>query len=80
MACHTSSGFELQKFKVLQSYADTVDVAGNATHSTAVSVRVTADDGITTATMHAIKLNGKWRWILSPTDYTAYKQGGCPSS
>ncbi|MFI5054376.1 MAG: hypothetical protein ACHQDE_08440 [Acidimicrobiia bacterium] len=80
MACHTSSGFELQKFKVLQTYADTVDVAGKVTHSTAVSVRVTADDGVTTATMHAVKLNGKWRWILSPADYTAYKQGKCPSS
>jgi hypothetical protein len=80
MACHTSSGFELQKFKVLQTYADTVDVAGKATPSTAVSVRVTADDGVTTATMHAVKLNGKWRWILSPADYTAYKQGKCPSS
>ena len=80
MACHTSSGFDLQKFKVIQTYTDTVDVAGKATHSTAVSVRVTADDGVTTATMHAIKLNGKWRWILSPTDYGAYKQGKCPSS
>lgn len=80
MACHTSSGFEIQKFKVLQTYADTVDVAGKATPSTAVSVRVTADDGVITATMHAVKLNGKWRWILSPADYTAYKQGKCPSS
>lgn len=80
MACHTSSGFDLQKFKVLQTYADTVDIAGKATPSTAVSVRVTADDGVTTATMHAVRLNGKWRWILSPADYTAYKQGKCPSS
>jgi hypothetical protein len=80
MACHTSSGFDLQKFKVIQTYADTVDVAGKATPSTAVSVRVTADDGVTTATMHAIKLNGKWRWILSSADYSAYRQGKCPSS
>ena len=80
MACHTSSGFDLQKFKVIQTYADTVDVAGKATPSTAVSVRVTADDGVTTATMHAIKVNGKWRWILSPADYGIYKQGKCPSS
>jgi hypothetical protein len=80
MACHTSSGFDLQKFKVLQTYPDTVTVAGKATPSTAVSVRVTADDGVTTATMHAVMLKGKWRWILSPTDYTAYKQGKCPAS
>lgn len=80
MACHTSSGFDLQKFKVLQTYADTVDIAGKATPSTAVSVRVTADDGVTTATMHAVKFNGKWRWILSPADYAAYQRGTCPSS
>ena len=80
MACQSNSGFDLQKFKVLQTYPDTVDIAGKATPSTAVSVRVTADDGITTATMHAVKLNGKWRWILSPADYAAYKQGKCPSS
>ncbi len=80
MACHTSSGFDLQKFKVLQTYTDMVDIAGMATPSTAVSVRVTADDGITTATMHAVRLNGKWRWILSPADYAAYKLGKCPSS
>ncbi|MGZ4413566.1 MAG: hypothetical protein ACXVRZ_04185 [Gaiellaceae bacterium] len=80
MACHTSSGFDLQKFKVLQTYADTVDIAGKATPSTAVSVRVTADDGVTTATMHAVKVNGKWRWILSPADYAAYQRGKCPSS
>ncbi len=80
MACHTSSGFDLQKFKVLQTYRDTVTVAGKATPSTAVSVRVTADDGVTTATMHAVMLKGRWRWILSPTDFTAYKQGKCPAS
>ena len=33
---------------------------------------------MTTATMHAVSFNGKWRWILSPADYAAYKQGKCP--
>jgi hypothetical protein len=80
MECHTSSGFDLQKFKVLQTYPDTIVVAGKATPATAVSVQVTADDGVTTATMHAVSLNGTWRWILSPTDSSAYKQGKCPSS
>lgn len=80
MACHNSSGFDLQKFNVLQTYPDTVTIAGKATPSTAVSVRVTTDDGVTTATMHAIKVDSKWRWILSPADYTTYKQGKCPSS
>jgi hypothetical protein len=80
MECHTTSGFDLQKFKVLQTYSDTVVVSGKATPATAVSVRVTADDGVTTATMHAVSVKGTWRWILSPTDSTAYKQGKCPSS
>ena len=80
MACQTTSGFELKKFRVLQTYPDTVEVAGKPTQSTAVSVRVTSDDGVTTATMHAVRLNGSWRWILSPADYAAYKHGKCPSS
>lgn len=80
MACQSNEGFGLRKVKVIQTYADTVDIAGKATPSTAVSLRVTADDGVTTATMHAVKLNSKWRWILSPADYAAYKRGQCPSS
>jgi hypothetical protein len=78
-ACQTNSGFDLKRFKVLETYPDTVDIAGTPTPSTAVSVQVTSDDGVTTATMHAIKVNGAWRWILSPTDYAAYKLGKCPT-
>ena len=80
MACQSNSGFYLKKVKVLETYADPVDIAGKSTPSTAISVRVTSDDGVTTATMHAVKVNGTWRWILSPADSAAYKQGRCPSS
>jgi len=76
--CQTNEGFDLQKLKVLETYPETIDVAGKATPSTAVSLRTTASDGTTTATMHAVLLNGKWRWILSAADYAAYKQGKCP--
>jgi hypothetical protein len=79
-ACQSNSGFDLKKFKILETYADTVDIAGKAKPSTAVSVQVTSDDGVTTATMHAVRLNDTWRWILSPADYAAYKRGKCPSS
>ncbi len=79
MACQSNEGFGLTKIKVLQTYADNVDVAGKSTPSTAVSVKVTADDGTTTATMHAVKVAGKWRWILSPADYAAYAKGKCPT-
>ena len=79
MACQSNEGFDLSKIKVLQTYADTVDLAGKQTPSTAVSVKVTADDGITTASMHAVKIDGKWRWILSPADYASYAKGKCPT-
>ena len=77
-ACQSNVGFDLKRFKVLQTYPDTVNVAGKETPSTAVSVQVTSDDGVTTATMHSVLVNGKWRWILSPADYRAYKLGRCP--
>jgi hypothetical protein len=79
MACESNEGFNLLKLKVLQTYADTIDVAGKPTASTAVSIRATADDGTTTATMHAVKVNGTWRWILSPAQYAAYAKGKCPA-
>lgn len=80
MACQSNSGFDLTKFKVLQTYPDTIEVAGKTTPSTAVSVRVTSEDGITTTTMHAVHVKGTWRWVLSQADYTAYKHGKCPVS
>lgn len=80
VACESNEGFDLQKFDVLETYDETVDVDGAATPSTAVSVRAISDDGTTTATMHAVSVNGKWRWILPASDRTAYKNGKCPRS
>ena len=80
MACQSNEGFDLQRFKVLDTYSDTIDVGGRATPSTAVSVQVTSDDGITTATMHAVSIGGNWRWTLPAADYAAYKRGACPAS
>jgi hypothetical protein len=79
MACQSNEGFNLLKLKVLNTYPDTIVVGRKSMPSTAVSLRVTADDGTTTATMHGVKVNGAWRWILSPADYTAYRSGRCPS-
>lgn len=79
MACQSNEGFDLVKLKVLQTYSDSVAIAGKSMPSTAVTLRTTADDGTTTATMHAVNVDGKWRWILSPADYAAYKNGKCPS-
>ena len=80
MACQSNEGFEIQKFKVLETYADPIDVGGKQTPSTAVSVQVTSDDGETTATMHAVAVGGTWRWTLPAADLAAYAKGKCPTS
>ena len=80
IACERNEGFGLRKFKVLETYPEAVEVAGKKTPSTAVSVQVTSDDGITTATLHAVPVDGTWRWTLPAADYAAYKRGACPSA
>ncbi len=79
MACEQNEGFGLKNVKVLETYRETITVAGKAMPSTAVSVRVTADDGITTATLHAVEVDGKWRWVLQPSELAEYAKGRCPS-
>ena len=80
IACERNEGFGLRKFKVLETYPETVEVAGKKMSSTAVSVQVTSDDGITTATLHAVPVDGTWRWTLPAADYSAYNRGACPSA
>ena len=79
IGCQQNEGFRLRKFKVLETYDETIDVAGRSVPSTAVSVQVTSDDGITTATLHAVRVDGSWRWVLQPSDLAAYRRGACPS-
>lgn len=76
--CQHNDGFNLKTFKVLETYDEPTDVGGTTSPSTAVSVRVTSEDGETTATMHAVSVGGKWRWILQPADAAAYTKGRCP--
>ena len=80
MACQSNEGFELRSFKILDTYKDPVDIGGSAKPATAISVRVVSDDGVTTATMHAVRVGSTWRWILAPADVAAYKQGKCPAT
>ena len=77
--CEQNEGFGLRKFKVLETYDEKIDVAGRSVPSTAVSVQVTSDDGITTATLHAVRVDGTWRWVLQPSDLAAYRRGACPA-
>ncbi len=78
LACQRNGGFRLRSFKVLDSYTEAVEVEGKETPSTAVTVQVTSDDGVTTATMHAVKSGGSWHWVLQPADLAAYAAGRCP--
>ena len=77
VACQQNEGWSLKSIKVLETYDDPVDVEGKALPAKAVTVRVTSD-GVTTATMHAVSVNGTWRWILQPVDRAAYRSGKCP--
>lgn len=78
VACQANEGWDLKSIKVLETYDDPVVVGAKSLPSKAVTVRVTSDDGITTATMHAVPVNGKWRWVLQSSDRAAYASGKCP--
>ncbi len=78
LTCQRNGGFRLRSFKVLEQYDEPITVLSHRVDATAVSVQVTSDDGITTATMHAIRSSGGWRWVLQPADLAAYRAGRCP--
>jgi hypothetical protein len=78
MQCEGNQGFRLKDMKVLDTYSESVDVGGAAERSEAVTVQVTSDNGVTTATVHAVKVGATWRWILSASDRAAYRSGKCP--
>lgn len=76
--CQGNQGFNLRTVKVLDTYSEPIEVDGASEHSEAVTVQVTSDTRTTTATMHAIDVGGRWRWILSAPDRADYRQGKCP--
>lgn len=78
VTCEANEGRNLKSIKVLETYDDPVDVGAKSLPSKAVTVRVTSDDGVTTATMHAVSVGGKWRWVLQSAGRVAYKSGKCP--
>jgi nitrous oxide reductase len=78
VACQADTGWNLKSLKVLDTYGDSVAVGGKTIPAEAVSVRATSDDGITTATMHAVLVNGTWHWLLQPADRQSYAAGACP--
>jgi hypothetical protein len=78
LACRRNTGFRLRSFKVLEQFDESFTMLSRSVPSTAVSVQVTSDDGVTTATVHAIHVDGRWRWVLQPADLAAYRAGRCP--
>ncbi len=77
-ACLGNEGFTLRSVKVLDSYSEPVEVDGASERSDAVTLQVTSDTGVTTATIHALPIGGTWHWILSSADRAAFTAGKCP--
>jgi hypothetical protein len=80
VACQANEGWDLKSIKVLDTYADPVNLGPRSLPAKAVSVQVTSGDGVTTATMHAVSVNGTWRWVLQSSDRAAYSRGTCPGT
>ena len=78
LGCQPNEGWSLKHIKVLETYNDPVYVAGKPIPAKAVSVQVSSDDGVTTATMHAVSVAGRWHWVLQASDRGAYRAGKCP--
>jgi len=80
VACQANTGWNLRSLKVLDTYGDPVVVGEKTIPAEAVSVRAASDDGITTATMHAVLVDGTWHWLLQQSDRRSYAAGTCPRS
>jgi hypothetical protein len=79
-------GFD--KVEVVDQYEEPTRIPGETkdTPSTAVTIRLTVSGPgydkpqTVNSTVHAIPLNGEWRWTLPTEDYRAYKANRCPSA
>jgi hypothetical protein len=76
----------MRSVRALRTYNERIPVAGKGgmTATKAVDVRVTVDSPLVAfpvvieQTFHAIKVSGRWRWILSIDQYRYYSAGECP--
>jgi hypothetical protein len=77
----------IKSAKVTRVFADPVSIAGMTAPvpSKAVTVRVAVWTAVTsipvvvTHTFHAVAVNGKWTWILTPERFEAYAADACPT-
>jgi hypothetical protein len=70
---------------VEETYQEPVTVEGvGEVDSTAVTLRLSYNNPVTGkpaeehATVHAVPVDGEWKWLLAPGDYKAYAKGQCP--
>ena len=76
---------KLVAFTVLRTYPEKILIPGTkqTTQSTGVryrySMRTTDNEtvGPITDSSHAVRLNGRWTWLVSAKDASAYKAGRC---
>jgi hypothetical protein len=73
--------------RALSKWREPVSIAGLAGKIPAEAVRIRAivrtpllaAPVTVTHTFHAVSVEGRWRWILSPSRFRLYSGGGCPS-
>jgi hypothetical protein len=83
-----TAGYTVDKTEVLDQYDEPVRIPGQPKDvpSKAVTLRLSVGSPLLkkpvkyTRTVHAVAVNGEWRWILPPEDYRAYKAHRCPPS
>ena len=76
---------KLVVFMVLRTYPEKILIPGtkHISQSTGVRFRYSMrtidneDVGPITDSSHAVRLNGRWTWLVSPKDASAYKAGAC---
>ena len=79
MDCRSDDSIPEVDVEEVEQYDEQVDVEGvGSVPSTAVTVRVTSGDEAENMTVHAIAVDGEWRWTLPADDYKAYAAGDCP--
>ena len=80
-----ASGINIDEVRILETYDEHIPIPGTTTQteSVAVTVQLTATIGALgkqtdKETVHAIEVNGVWRWTVTDAHATAFKVGKCP--
>lgn len=78
---------ELKGITVVRALDERIAVAGagdDLVDSKAVTFRLKLSDvtgeSFGLVTVHAVAVQGHWRWILTPDRFAVYRSGGCPTT